>query len=369
MGMQIDFLPVGTNSKSGDAIALRYGNLRGTRGEQVVVVIDGGFKDTGAALVEHVREHYGTDRVDIAISTHPDQDHISGLSVVMESLTVGELWMHCPWDHEGRVAGCMFTKSGSGRIVLSKAMPEGLGDLERSLQGAGDLYDLARSRGIPVYEPFAGRTSPDGVLMVLGPSQDYYEELLAQIESGAEQKSSLVRFADDAFDLLREAVQWIAESFHIETLDDSGEVSPQNSSSAVVLFKQGTDQALFTADAGIEALTRVADFADEIGVDLQGCNFVQVPHHGSKRNVGPTILDRIIGPPLASDQQRKAAFVSVAVDGAPKHPAKKVTNAFRRRGAFVHATQGVAKLHYKDAPPRPGWGPSEPLPLYVEVEE
>lgn len=369
MGMEIDFLPVGTNSKSGDAIALRYGNLRGTRDEQVVVVIDGGFKDTGAAVVAHVREHYGTAHVDIVISTHPDQDHISGLSVVLESLTVGELWMHCPWDHEGRVAGSMFTRSGSGRVVLSKAMPEGMGDLERSLQGAGDLYDLAQSKGIPVFEPFAGRTSPDGALMVLGPSQDYYEELLAQIESGAEQKSSLMRFAEDTFELLKEAVQRIAESFHIETLDDSGEVSPQNSSSTVVLFRQDAYQALFTGDAGIEALTHVADFADGMGIDLRDCTFVQVPHHGSKRNVGPTILDRIIGPRLASDEQLKSAFVSVAVAGAPKHPAKKVTNAFRRRGAFVHSTKGMAKRHHKDAPQRPGWGPSEPLPLYVEVEE
>ena len=44
------------------AIALRYGNLYGPREEQTVIVIDGGFADSGEALVKHVRDYYGTDR-------------------------------------------------------------------------------------------------------------------------------------------------------------------------------------------------------------------------------------------------------------------------------------------------------------------
>lgn len=39
MGFEIDFLPVGEEGKSGDAIALRFGNLFGQRSEQMVVVI------------------------------------------------------------------------------------------------------------------------------------------------------------------------------------------------------------------------------------------------------------------------------------------------------------------------------------------
>ena len=55
MGFEIDFLPVGEGEKSGDAIALRYGNLSGTRSEQTVLVVDGGTLDSGAALVDHVK--------------------------------------------------------------------------------------------------------------------------------------------------------------------------------------------------------------------------------------------------------------------------------------------------------------------------
>ena len=98
MGYEIDFLPVGEGEKSGDAIALRFGNLHGNRDEQTVVVIDGGFKGTGEKLVEHIRHYYGTDDVDLVISTHSDADHVSGLTVVLEELRVGHLWMHQPWN-------------------------------------------------------------------------------------------------------------------------------------------------------------------------------------------------------------------------------------------------------------------------------
>jgi hypothetical protein len=65
MGFEIDFLPVGAGEKSGDAIAVRFGDL--SRNEPTVSVIDGGTQDSGEALVSHVRQHYGTNRVDFAI--------------------------------------------------------------------------------------------------------------------------------------------------------------------------------------------------------------------------------------------------------------------------------------------------------------
>jgi beta-lactamase superfamily II metal-dependent hydrolase len=83
MGYEIDFLPVGDGSSGGDAIALRYGNLHGSRSEQMIIVIDGGYSTTGQKLVEHVQQFYHAEYVDLIISTHPDQDHIGGLEVVL----------------------------------------------------------------------------------------------------------------------------------------------------------------------------------------------------------------------------------------------------------------------------------------------
>src|SRR6266496_3761017 len=103
MGYEIDFLPVGDGEKSGDAIALRYGSLHGRRDEQVVIVIDGGYADDGEALRAHLDQHFHTDVVDIVLSTHPDQDHVAGLEILLRSIKVHELWMHLPWAHSQRL--------------------------------------------------------------------------------------------------------------------------------------------------------------------------------------------------------------------------------------------------------------------------
>ncbi|GAK17676.1 hypothetical protein JCM19053_1312 [Vibrio sp. JCM 19053] len=94
MGYEIDFLGVGEESKSGDAIALRYGNLHGPRDEQTVVVIDGGFQSTSSKIIDHITTCFGTSKVDLVINTHADQDHINGLEMVLNELEVQELWIH-----------------------------------------------------------------------------------------------------------------------------------------------------------------------------------------------------------------------------------------------------------------------------------
>ena len=98
MAFEIDFMPVGEGERSGDAIALRFGNLQNPR-EQTVVVIDGGTKESGAALVEHIKTFYKTTAVDDVICTHSDSDHASGLTEVIDNLSVGRLFMHLPWNH------------------------------------------------------------------------------------------------------------------------------------------------------------------------------------------------------------------------------------------------------------------------------
>ena len=68
-----------------------------------------------------------------------------------------------------------------------------------------------------------------------------------------------------------------------------------------MLFQHGNDCILFTADAGVPALEQAIGQLEVIGFDFNRLRIVQVPHHGSKRNVGPKILDRILGPKRTDD--------------------------------------------------------------------
>lgn len=57
MGYEVDILGIGDKSSSGDAIALRYGDLHGEHSQQTVIVIDGGYMVNGQKLVNRIKSH------------------------------------------------------------------------------------------------------------------------------------------------------------------------------------------------------------------------------------------------------------------------------------------------------------------------
>jgi beta-lactamase superfamily II metal-dependent hydrolase len=351
MGFEIDFLPVGEGEKSGDAIALRYGNLFGPRSEQTVLVVDGGTLDSGAALVEHVKNFYGTEYVNGVICTHPDLDHACGLKVVLEKLDFGALVMHKPWEHAAEIAE-LFDQP----MVPSKLKEK----LRKAVSAAHDLQVICNEKGKQIIDPVPGNLTNDGAVMVLGPSRDYYQLLLASFRDTPAPRSSVSQILQKAGAAVKDAVEWVAEtmSLDFEALDDSGETSPENNSSIILLLTVDGRKSLLTGDAGIPALTAAADYAEAQGIVLNDLRFMQLPHHGSANNVGPTILNRIMG---------KAAFVS-AGPKSPRHPAKRVTNAVHRRNGAPCVTAGKPIQYSESAPPRTGWFPLAPIPFYETVE-
>lgn len=155
------------------------------------------------------------------------------------------------------------------------------------------------------------------------------------------------------------AESWTMESWENERLRDGGITSASNESSIVLYgsFPNG-ERILLTGDAGPRALSHAAREADRLRLPLQRFTFVQVPHHGSRANVGPAILDRLLGPkqPRGS-APRLVAFVSAPKDDAT-HPRQMVLNAFMRRGTGiggrpeVGATQGQKIIHWGGFPTR-----------------
>jgi beta-lactamase superfamily II metal-dependent hydrolase len=347
MAFEIDFLRVGDGKSSGDAITFRYGNFDGLASQQHVFIVDGGTKDSGAALVQHVRTFYGTDQVEGVISTHADLDHASGLTVVLENLDCKQLVMHRPWEHALYI--CDLFKMNHSPTGLSEK-------LEKAVSAAHELECICERKGIPIVEPFAGSATKDGAVLVLGPTQEFYQRLLPHFRDtpAAKVPSIIAQFAST----MVEKVTTVAEKLHIETLNDSGVTSAENNSSTILLLTLDGCKILLTADAGIPALTAAADYAESRGIMLNDLYLIQVPHHGSRRNVGPTILNRM---------KAKYAIVSVGPDCAPKHPARKVTNAFIRRGAQVTVTAGKTVLFTEGS--RPGWVTVPVVPFYETVED
>jgi beta-lactamase superfamily II metal-dependent hydrolase len=360
MTFEIDVRAVGKESKSGDAIALRYGNFA-RRDLFRVVVIDGGFQSNGDDLIDLVKNTYGTDTVDLVVSTHPDSDHTSGLRGVIEGLKVDTLWMHLPWKHEKAVADY---------VTFGKSTKQFDKQLRESISTASELERLATKKGVTIVEPFAGLATVDGALRVLGPTRDYYRQLLSTFEDeGQAQKRG---YREAIVEALKAAKAKVRELWGAESLQDpdADATRPQNNSSVILLAKLDQEYCLFTGDAGTPALEQAVP--PEMGDAMQKqLNYMQMPHHGSKRNMGPTMLDRILGSRLSkATTTGKTVFISAAADGKPKHPSQQVVNAVLRRGAKVIGTLGKHLcINSADAPARPGWESAKAIEWAGDYEE
>ena len=362
MGYEVDVLGVGKESKSGDAIALRWGNLHGSRNEQKVVVIDGGFQESGQDVVNHIKRFYGTTSVDAVVSTHLDQDHVNGLHVVLDELSVRELWIHKPWEHNYGLA----EKFQDGRVTDVSIRRH----LQESLDTATDLVAKAQRKNIHIVEPFSGVSLYNqNEFHVLGPTQPYHKSLIPEFDGMPKTRATLATLLAEATGSITRAMKRFISTWGVDALDDEDTTSAKNNSSAITLLTVEGRFLLFTADAGITALTYAAEQLDAIrnGTELR---FIQIPHHGSRRNIGPTILNRLIGRPVREGQKRSiSAIASTAKKGEPKHPRKAVMNAFTHRGASALATRGDTIRHSHDAPERKGWTAVKPDDYYWDYED
>ena len=370
MNCEIEFLPVGDGSKAGDAIVIRYGEASSNE----LMIVDGGNLDSGKLLVEHVRKHFGKDKViSNVVLTHSDADHASGLREVLRELPVQNLWLHLPW----------LLAEEARHLFNDKRWTEpGLRDaIKKEYDIVSEIYDLGVTAKCKVYYPFEGNNI--GPFRVLSPSRHAYLHLLPQFDKTPEPDRELLESASMWLgkqqgsalrNLIEKAVakvqKWVSETWDSERLKDGGATSASNETSVVLYGNFDAGRCvLLTGDVGLNGLRWAADYADSCGLPLQQFTFVQIPHHGSRRNVGPTILNRILGPIQAQGSSSKfSAYVSAPAED-DTHRRKMVLNAFTRRGGQVFATQGSSKVHWGGFPRRDGYTNVEAVPFASKVEE
>jgi beta-lactamase superfamily II metal-dependent hydrolase len=375
MNCEIEFLPVGDGSKAGDAVVVRYGSDQFYE----LMVIDGGSKESGEQIVAHIRSNFGPRaRVSHALVTHCDADHASGMREVLQGVPVGRLWMLVPW-WSATEAKPYFKDKRWTNDGLEAA-------IRREYDIIDELVRIAQANNIPIDSPFAGRFV--GPFRVLSPHKTFYEALVPQFDRTPDPDQMALQAADfwigkqpNAFYRLYEQVlaklqSWTTETWEGERLREGGITSATNESSTV-LYRDGGDgrRFLLTGDAGQRALANAVWEAKRLNLPLQNFSFVQVPHHGSRRNVGPAILDALLGPKLAQGSAlRFVAFVSAPKDDST-HPRQMVINAFLRRGAgldgrpMVAATQGKSIIYWGGFSARSTYTAINGLEFVARVEE
>ena len=313
MALEIDMLSVG----NADAIIIHSTDQSAER----IIIIDSGNSCDGEKVVNHIRTYMPYhSRVDLLICTHPHDDHIAGVSTVIDNLDVDFVLIHEPESYRKQIE--------SMRLHVSYKQ---LLEARKSLDTLTDVMQKISQYNIPHCQPFAGVRYDllDGaVLEIVGPSEEFYANLATEMKSYKSVESSR------------------GDAEYVDEVDDS---SPFNNSSVIALLTYDGGKYLFTADAGPVAFENILETDS---ADLSYLRWMQIPHHGSRSNVDSELI-QVFSP--------ETAYVS-AKGGNGTHPSPEVVGLFQGRKCAVYGTyKGGTLCHRRNAPMREGWVTAIPL--------
>lgn len=345
--IEVDFLPA-SGKKSGDCILIRFGSFSYDKSQdnrQKVVMIDSGYKECAEKIETHLKKYYNTNEIDYVILTHPDLDHISGLKQLLDDgrVHVKKIVAHDPWSH----ASFVRKKLNDGRRT-ERSIEKKFDDLFTVL---GKILDYADDFQIPCFEMFSGEkiTIGDFRLDILGPSKEYYELLLKKITDQA-----LAEAQTTAYDILGDEVY----SFQINRFFlENPQTSPKNASSMILLLSyKNKPYFLFTGDAGNESIKKAVQYAKSNGINIKDVCRMQLPHHGSLKNISKDVLSYI---------NAGSYVVSASLneeETKESHPSKLLTNYIvsREGKRIFHATEKHGIRISWGAPQRFGWSAARP---------
>lgn len=363
LAYEIDFIGVASEvKKDADAVVFRW---QDDVGNYKIAIYDGGLQAHGEKMVQHLNEYYFSkyDKkvIDCVICSHSDLDHASGLKSILDEFEVKKLYMNRPWLYVDDVWNAV----KDGRITKDSLIRR----LKENYKYISDLEDIANEKGIDICEAFQGKVIEDR-LEILSPSKDFYLELMVEstktlLEENNTNNNTLKKFAKGLVQYVKNLVEtWIGESLREDVV-----TSAENEMSVVILGKMDEENFLITGDAGIRALDKAIVYSDDIDSSIKDTvNFMQIPHHGGRHNVSPSILNRLVGEIVEEGVTiGKTAFVSVAKDS--NHPLQMVVNGFVRRGVKVYKTEGNIIRHHRNMPNRSGWTALTKLEFEEYVEE
>lgn len=322
-GLEIDMFSLG------DADSILVTKWTGEYSRRVL--IDGGNASSSDTVQKFLRDQ-GIWYIDDVVCSHPHDDHAAGLIPLLRDSGVcfGTLWVHVPQNH----INLLGYRLGLYRLSQSKRVQKAV----KGLETIDELLAVAKTKNVTVREPFAGANI--GFMTVCGPSVEYYRELLPEFADldhlEAEDRKSTLPNLDALLELFDGGE--LSDSL----LDDPQTTAENNSSTILATVFDGR-KYLFTADAGAQALCRAV-----AAYDLSRCWWMQIPHHGSRRNITAGLINHF-APTVAY----------VSADGSVKHPRRAVVNAFKNAGSLVYSTHypSAANLwsHHGVVPVRSGY--------------
>lgn len=359
MKYEIDFIGINKEGKDADAICFRY--FDDNDNKYHIGVYDGGTNDYGIEMKEHIKKYYKQENekivIDFVICSHSDLDHASGLTEILTEFEVKKVYINLPWLYLDE----LYEIVKDGRITKNSLEDR----LREAYKYVNDIEKICIEKNIPIEESFEG-TIIDDKFKILSPSKDFYIDLLAESNKTPEtEKESFERMI---LNKARKILNSIRETWDTEYLREDVSTSSENEMSIILYGDMEEQKFLFVGDAGIRAINKSIEYMKKENIDCKKIDVYQIPHHGGRRNVSTSLLNKLLGNKVSQGIEDGRIAIALASKNSD-HPKKMVTNAYKRRGIKVFETKGITICHSHKTPTRLGWNSTQTVDFYYEVED
>ena len=294
-----------------------------------VILIDAGNVNDGSTIKKHLQTYFGSTTIDLAICTHPDDDHKGGFFTLLtgNEVTVKEFWLTDPavyldkddYDSDSEYDSAV----DEVRVVWSNK--------DNTL----NLVELALDKCEKTVHVIEGDEHESLPIKIVAPDETFYCETAKEMLK----LNGVDDFDDSSRDEYNELYEMDEEDAKsVIDAKDKNDPSPYNASSLVVLYHPDNKKFLFCGDADTTSLQIMLDHYPEI----RNVDMLKVPHHGSKRNLNTTIIEALAP---------KKSYISAA--GNAKHPDRSVVYWLSKYGpvysthtanGYVHCgTRGIER--------------------------
>ena len=322
--------------------------LKDENNNHFVMLIDGGNKSDGEKVIAHLDKYIlpnvPQSAPDLVICTHHDKDHIGGLITVVEHYgnRIGKVWINTPAEHISSNAYQTLKESFRRQSAYKQYQV-----ILESLTNVDNFISLVDHIGIPRDHALYGQGLFNGVIRVLGPSDDFYKTLLPGMENMDRYVSSEANYAYNSIFGTAVINESLESNSPCPIVDEENSTSATNNSSVILEISASGKRYLFTGDAGVQAFEDV-----ETRISLEGIHWLDVPHHGSRRNLSSRLIET-----MSPD------FCYISAKGGTKHPRRALVNCLKRHGSKVYGTNKSGNIWYHpgDFPARSDYSALEEL--------
>ena len=338
---QIEMLNVG----DADAFIVYY--ITDDGGRHLVLIDAGRYDNGGEKVLNHLNSNYKDIPVELAIVTHPDDDHYGGFVYMLEqvklkatsAVSIHRFWLNDPRKH--------ISVDDVEEVVQKKTLEKRLTDIYSV--GRVNLLTLIDELHIPHEEAFAStymhleynmwgnlvkvpicRTILPGYFTILGPSKSYFETQCQAFRY----EHIHVQVEDEGNDAIDERNFSVRTDCLSQVLEDANDdQSNHNRSSIIVLFEPGDgNKFLFTGDASVDSFE---DMDRPHQNKSRNVTWLKVPHHGSKHNLNTKWISHFHPNVAYISTLKRGQYLNQCVVNALKKIGCKVFSTHNNDGTYI----------------------------------